>query len=171
MNKNTKNKLIIAGLTASAVFFANLIKYEGFSSRPYLDSGCIATIGIGSTQYENGERVKMTDKPITKERAIEIVKNHVKKDEQAFNKSLAGVKLSQAEYDVYLDFVYNYGQATFNKSSIRKELLKGNYKQACLNLLKYHYIGKKDCIPRNSGCYGVWKRQIDRYNACIGANQ
>ena len=48
-------------------------KFEGFSSTRYICPAGKATIGIGSTFYEDGTPVKMTDKPITKERARELV--------------------------------------------------------------------------------------------------
>lgn len=164
----SKTKYIAIGLAASAAFFTSLIGYEGYKSKPYLDSAKVPTIGIGSTSYENGTKVKMTDKSITKERAVEIAKAHIAKDEAAFRKSLQGVKLTQTEYDVYLDFVYNYGQASWNGSSMLRNLKAGQYKQACASLLKYKYVAKRDCSIRSNGCYGVWTRQQDRYSKCIG---
>ena len=162
-----KTKYIVIGLAASAAFFTSLIGYEGYKSKPYLDSAKVATIGIGSTSYENGTKVKMTDKPISKERAVQIAKAHIAKDEVAFRKSLQGVKLTQTEYDVYLDFVYNYGQANWNGSSMVHNLKAGQYKQACSSLLKYKYVAKRDCSIRSNGCYGVWTRQVERYKNCM----
>ncbi len=166
---SNKTKIIVTTLSASALFFGSLISYEGYKSKPYLDSAKVATIGIGSTSYENGTKVKMTDKPISKERAVQIAKAHIAKDEVAFRKSLQGVKLTQTEYDVYLDFVYNYGQENWNSSSMLRNLKAGQYKQACTSLLKYKYVAKRDCSIRSNGCYGVWTRQQDRYNKCMGA--
>lgn len=165
---SNKTKISVALLAASAAFFTSLIGYEGYKSKPYLDSAKVATIGIGSTSYENGTKVKMTDKPINKERAVQIAKAHIAKDEVAFRKSLQGVKLTQTEYDVYLDFVYNYGQANWNGSSMLRNLKSGHYKQACASLLKYKYVAKRDCSIRSNGCYGVWTRQQDRYSKCMG---
>ncbi|WP_312970667.1 lysozyme [Acinetobacter gerneri] len=165
----SKTKYWVSGLTASAVFFMSLIGYEGYSSKPYLDSAKVPTIGIGSTTYENGTKVKMTDKPITKERAIEISKAHVAKDEIAFRKSLQGVKLSQVEYEQYLDFTYNFGQSNWNSSSMLRNLKAGQHVQACKSLLKWKYVSKRDCSIRSNGCYGVWTRQQNRYEKCMGA--
>ncbi|MDX7880438.1 lysozyme [Acinetobacter nosocomialis] len=164
-----QTKIAVTLLAASAAFFTSLIGHEGYSSKPYLDSGNVPTIGIGSTKYENGTSVKMTDKPITKERAIQISKAHISKDEVAFRKSLPGVKLTQTEYDVYLDFVYNFGQSNWNQSSMRRLLIQGQARQACDALLKWKYVAKRDCSIRSNGCYGVWLRQIDRHTKCIGA--
>lgn len=165
----SKIKLPVKTLAASAAFFVALIGYEGYSSKPYLDSGKVATIGIGSTTYENGTTVKMTDKPISKERAIQISKNHVSKDEVVFRKSLDGVKLHQAEYDVYLDFTYNFGQRNWQSSSMLRNLKQGKYKQACDSLLKWKYVAKRDCSVRSNNCYGVWVRQVERHEKCMGA--
>ena len=165
----SKTKYIATALTASAVFFVSLIGYEGYESKPYLDSAKVATIGIGSTTYENGTKVKMTDKPISKERAIQISKAHISKDEVAFKKSLENVKLHQTEYDVYLDFTYNFGQSNWKTSSMLRNLKAGQYKQACDSLLKWKYVAKRDCSIRSNGCYGVWTRQVERHAKCIGA--
>ena len=164
-------KLIVSALTVSTAFFAALINFEGFQAKPYKDSVGIPTIGVGTTQYPNGQKVKITDKPISKATAIEYAKSHISKDEQRFKASLPNVKLSQTEYDVYLDFAYNFGLANWNKSSMKRELIKGNHISACKALLKYKYAGGKDCSTRANQCIGVWKRQQDRYNRCIGANQ
>ena len=166
-----KSKVIVAGLTASAALFAALIGFEGYKPKPYLDTGKVATIGIGSTVYEDGTKVKMTDKPITQKRAIEISKAHVAKDEVAFRKSLTGVKLSQVEYDTFLDFTYNYGQAYWNGSSMLRNLKQGKYVAACESLLKYKYVAKRDCSIRSNNCYGVWTRQKWRYDQCMSANK
>ncbi len=165
-----KTKYTIATLAASAAFFVSLIQHEGNHPKPYKDGGGVATIGIGSTTYENGTKVKMTDKPISKERAIEISKVHVSKDEALFKKSLQGVRLSQTEYDIYLDFIYQYGQSTWANSSMRKLLIVVKHKQACERLLLYKYVAKKDCSIRKNNCYGVWTRQLERHKKCIGAN-
>ncbi|HID9522158.1 TPA: lysozyme [Acinetobacter baumannii] len=167
---SNKTKYVVGSLVVSATFFMSLIEYEGYSSKPYLDSGKVATIGIGSTKYENDSTVKMTDKPITKERAIQISKAHISKDEVAFRKSLPGVKLTQTEYDVYLDFVYNFGQSNWNQSSMRRLLLQNKPRQACDALLKWKYVAKRDCSIRSNGCYGVWARQLDRHSKCISVN-
>lgn len=165
----SKTKISVSILAATAAFFVSLMGYEGYSSKPYLDSAKVPTIGIGSTTYENGTKVKMTDKPISKERAIQISKAHVAKDEVAFRKSLQGVKLSQVEYEQYLDFTYNFGQSNWNNSSMLRNLKAGQHVQACKSLLKWKYVSKRDCSIRSNGCYGVWTRQLNRYEKCMGA--
>lgn len=165
----SKTKYWVMGLAASAAFFSSLELHEGYSAKPYKDSGGVVTQGIGSTVKPNGQSIKMTDPLITRKTAQEWAKAHVAKDEVVFRKSMPGVKLSQVEYDIYLDFTYNFGQANWNQSSMLRNLKAGQYVQACKSLLKWKYVAKKDCSIRKNGCYGVWIRQQERYQKCMGA--
>lgn len=165
----SKTKYAVILLAASAAFFTGLEKYEGNVSVPYKDIGGVVTQGIGSTTKPDGTKIKITDPPITRKTALEWAKAHVSKDEVAFRKSLQGVKLSQVEYDTYLDFSYNFGQANWKQSSMLRNLKAGQYKQACDSLLKWKYVAKRDCSVRSNGCYGVWKRQVERHQKCMGA--
>lgn len=147
---------------------------EGTVLKPYYDSGKVATIGTGTTVYPNGQKVKITDTPITNKQATELLQYHMKGDAVALNQSLKGVKLSQDEYDVYADFVYQYGRTSWLRSSMLRNLKQGKYVQACNALLLYKYItkhGKKvDCSIATNKCSGVWKWQVKRNKKCLGAN-
>ncbi|WP_369326499.1 glycoside hydrolase family protein [Alcaligenes nematophilus] len=130
--------------------------------------GDVPTIGHGSTRYEDGTRVKLTDAPITRDRAVQLARNLMSEDEARFRASLPSVKLHQEEYDLYIDFVGQYGIGRWRSSSMRRHLLASNYKAACKALLLYKYSAGYDCsIPGNKICYGVWDRQLKRYNACM----
>ena len=164
-----KTKIYATLLAASAAFFVTLEKHEGFSAKPYKDSGGVITQGIGSTVKPDGTKIKMSDPAIDRKTAQEWAKAHVAKDEIAFRKSLDGVKLSQTEYNTYLDFTYNFGQANWNKSSMLKNLKAGDYVKACKSLLSWKYVAKKDCSIRSNNCHGVWTRQVERHSKCMGA--
>ncbi|EPF6484491.1 phage-related lysozyme (muraminidase) [Acinetobacter baumannii] len=167
---SNKIKYIAAVLAASAAFFVGVKNNEGFTSKPVIPvKGDRPTQGHGSTFKPDGSPVKMTDPPITRATADKWLRNDVAKREVAFKDSLKGVKLSQTEYDLYLDFSYQYGVPTFAKSSMLKHLKAGQYKAACDSLLKYKYVAKRDCSIRKNGCYGVWTRQLERHAKCIGA--
>lgn len=59
--------------------------------KPYIPTkGDVPTIGMGSTHYENGMPVKMTDQPITRERAAQLARNLAAKDEEAISRITAG---------------------------------------------------------------------------------
>lgn len=167
------NKTKLAVTMASVISLGGIYKIqsdEGTVLFPYYDSGKVATIGTGSTVYEDGTKVKITDPPITQKRATELLKNHINKDAKIFNKTLLGVPLSQDEYDLYMNFTYQFGTGAWSGSSMLKNLKQGKYKQACDSLLKWKYVAKKDCSIRKNNCYGVWTRQLERHKTCIGAN-
>lgn len=171
-----KTRVAIAALSVSAAGLLATLGAEGFRASPYVPTkGDVPTIGYGSTVYEDGTRVTLADLPVTKDRALQLVRNHKSKDEAMFKDSLPGVLLHQAEYDLYLDFTYQFGIGNWRVSSMRTHLLAGNYPQACHALLAYRFQGKgqnrRDCSkPENwgpKGCKGVWTRQQKRFNDCM----
>lgn len=168
---SNKTKYIVTMLTAISV---SGILYtqgkEGTVLVPYKDSVGVATIGTGTTVYLNGQKVKMTDPKITQKQATEYLKFHINKDAKIFNKSLLGIPLSQTEYDLYMDFTYQFGTGAWSSSSMLRNLKQGKYKQACDSLLKWKYAAKRDCSVRSNNCYGVWVRQVERHSKCMGAN-
>lgn len=181
---SNKTKYFIAGSAIAAAslggFFisgvsdqqvqATAVK-EGFTAKPVIPvKGDVPTIGHGTTVYTNGVRVKMSDPAITKKQAHEYLKAHINKDAVRFNRSLDGVKLSQGEYDLYMDFTYNFGIGNWSKSAMLTELKAGQYKQACKALLKYRFASGRNCSIRSNGCYGVWTRQVERHDKCMGEN-
>ncbi|MHA3051823.1 glycoside hydrolase family protein [Acinetobacter sp. ANC 4640] len=161
----------LAALGITGALLASIITYEGYTSKPVIPTkGDVPTIGNGTTVYPNGQRVKMTDKAITRQQAKAYLTDYVNKDAQKFATSIPNVKLSQAEYDVYLDWTYQYGIGAWNKSLIKASLVKGDYVQACKSLLKYKFVAGRDCSIRSNNCYGVYTRQVKRYDKCMGAN-
>ncbi|HCL3413493.1 TPA: glycoside hydrolase family protein [Pseudomonas aeruginosa] len=169
---NSRNRVLVAALTVSLAGFGAWMKSEDFSAKPYVPTkGDVPTIGYGSTRYENGQSVKLTDPPITRQRGEQLARRLMAKDEQQFRDSLPGVKLFQEEYDLYLDFTGQFGITNWRGSSMRRDLLAGNYRQACDDLLKWRNQAGRDCsLPKNwgpKGCKGVWTRQQERHAQCI----
>lgn len=176
-----KTKLFVIGSTIAASMGGFFIygpsepqvqataNQEGYTSKPIIPvKGDRPTIGNGTTFYPNGNAVKMTDPAITRKQAFEYLKFTMNKNAQTFNKTLLNIPISQAEYDLYLDFTYQYGISAWSSSSMLKNLKVGKYKAACDSLLKWKFVAKRDCSIRSNGCYGVWLRQVDRHTKCIG---
>ena len=155
-----------AGIQATA-------KQEGYRAKPYKDSGGVITQGNGSAIKPDGTKIKMTDKPISEKEALQYLKAHITKHRAPFNNSLKNVKISQVEYDLYADFVYQYGINAWTKSQMLTHLKKGQYVQACHSLEQWRFSRvngvKVDC-RLNSKCRGVWNRQKWRINQCMGVN-
>ncbi len=54
-----------------------ITEFEGFRSAVYDDGVGVATIGIGATFWEDGRKVDWNDKPITLERAQQLLSYHL----------------------------------------------------------------------------------------------
>ena len=175
-------RVAVASLTLSVAGFLAWTNSEGFTESPVIPTkGDVPTIGHGSTRYEDGTPVKMTDAPITRARAAVLAKALHSEEEKRFQASLPGVQLTQGEFDVYLDFTGNYGIGNWRGSSMRRNLLAtvtakeadraGLYKAACNSLLRYRYAANYDCSTLVNGkpnkrCWGVWERQLERHQKC-----
>jgi GH24 family phage-related lysozyme (muramidase) len=163
-----KTRIYVAALTLSASAFVTLLVSEGYTDTAIIPTkNDRPTNGFGSTFNADGTPVKIGEKtnPV---RALMTAQAHISKEEQKFRDSLPGVKLHQAEYDLYMDFVYQFGTGAWVKSSMRRNLLSGNYVAACNALLLYKYSGGFDCsIPGNKRCAGVWTRQQERNRKCL----
>ena len=166
----SKQRIAVAGIVLSAMAFIGLVSHEGFTENAVIPTkNDRPTVGYGSTFWEDSRPVKMGEK-VTPVRALVVAQTHISKEEVVFRKSLPGVTLSQAEYDIYMDWVYQYGTGAWNSSTMRTHLLTSNYVTACASMLKYKYSGGYDCsTPGNTRCAGVWTRQQKRYKACMEA--
>jgi len=186
----SRARVLIGSLTLSAAGFAGWLGFEGTSPvvqvadetgqiaqewlMPHIPTkGDVPTIGHGSTRYEDGTKVTLLDPPITRQRAVQLARNLMSDDERRFADSLPGVALYQEEYDLYLDFVGQYGIGNWRKSSMRRHLLAGQYVLACEALLRWRFQAGRDCsLPANwgpRGCKGVWTRQEQRVATCLAA--
>jgi len=178
-------RVLVGALALSAAGFAGWIASEGQSPvvkqggvellAPHIPTqGDVPTIGHGSTRYEDGTRVTLADKPITRQRAEQLARVLHSEEERRFKASLPGVKLYQEEYDLYIDFTGQYGIGNWRSSSMRRHLLAGEYVQACDALLAWRKAAGYDCSTvvngkPNQRCWGVWTRQLERHAQCRGA--
>lgn len=165
-----RQRIAVGLLTVSLAGFGAWKASEGFTDTAVIPTkGDVPTIGHGSTRYEDGKPVKMGD-TITPARAELLARNLMTQDERQFAASLQGVKLHQVEFDLYMDFTGQYGIGNWRSSSMRRDLIAGDYAQACTDLLKYRYAAGFDCsTPGNKRCWGVWSRQLERSAKCKAA--
>ena len=97
-----------------------IAQFEGFESKPYPDPGTGGkpyTIGYGTTVYPDGKAVTMQDPPITKEKALECLRDHVNRFiAPELNQRLPD--LQQHQFDALCSFIYNLGMGNFKASSL-----------------------------------------------------
>jgi lysozyme len=94
---------------------------EGCILHPYKDSVSVWTIGYGNTYYPNGQRVKPTDKSITKGQALELFKFIL----QSYEKSVWSITrddLTQNNFNALVSISYNIGVNGFKGSTLLKRV-------------------------------------------------
>lgn len=164
--------MLVAAMSLSAIGFIGIVTHESYTDTAIIPTkNDVPTVGFGSTKKEDGSPVKLGD-TTTPVRALVMAQAHLSREETMFRESLPGVKLTQGEYDLYVDFLYQYGISNWRSSSMRRHLLAGNYKDACDALLLWRKAGGYDCSnlidgKPNKRCWGVWERQIERHQKCL----
>ena len=92
---------------------------EGLRLKPYLDTRGIPTIAMGNTYYENGSKVTMQDKPITKieaERLGKVIADRFASEVTTLIKS----NVNQNQFNALVSIAYNIGINGFKTSSFLK---------------------------------------------------
>lgn len=98
----------------------NLIKkYEGFKSKPYLCPASVPTIGFGSTYYEDGHKVKLTDPSISEAEASSLLEALLVSYEKAVD-SYCVDTINQHQFDALVCFAYNCGTTALKNSTLLK---------------------------------------------------
>ena len=112
-------------ITTTSPAGIELIKsFEAFRSTPYLDSANIPTTGYGTIRYPDGTKVKITDKPITEEKATEYMQHDLRQFELAVD-AMTVDTITQNQFDALCSFAYNVGAAGLRGSTLLKRVNSG----------------------------------------------
>lgn len=105
----------------------------------YLDAGGIPTIGIGTTFYPDGTKVKMGDKG-TVDQVYTWFKHEVSKMEQKVE-SITRDDITQGMFDALVDFAYNLGPGALQSSTLLKVVnaTPTNYNAVTAEFIKWVY--------------------------------
>jgi lysozyme len=96
----------------------DLIKeFEGLKLSPYLCSAKVPTIGYGNTFYENGTKVKMTDPPITRQRADALLILIADRFSTQV-KDLVKKPITQNQFNALVSFAFNVGVTALGRSTL-----------------------------------------------------
>lgn len=107
----------------------NLISsFEDTRLKAYDDGVGVWTIGIGTTVYPSGNKVKQGD-TCTLDQAKSYFKQDLAKFEKTVNDSVK-VSLSQNQFDALVSLAYNIGSSAFKDSTLLKKLNKIDYQGA-----------------------------------------
>ncbi len=86
---------------------------------PGAENGLPITIGIGSTMYTDGSKIKLGD-VITQEKAEQLLAWEVGNKASVLNGN--GIKVNQNQFDSLCSFIFNIGVGAFNKSTLLKKV-------------------------------------------------
>jgi lysozyme len=100
----------------------DLIKnFEGYKSKPYLDSAGIPTIGYGNTYYPDGKKVMLNDPSINESTADVLLLDMVRKFESIVEFNVTS-RINQNQFDALVSLSYNIGSSNFRKSSLLRKI-------------------------------------------------
>lgn len=113
-------------------------RFEGLYLKPYLCPAGVPTIGYGATFYQDGKKVSLRDKPITKEQAEDLLMYHLK---QYFLKDvllLCYTLDTESKTASILDFAFNVGLGNLKSSTLRKRILAKNWEDVPNQLMRWN---------------------------------
>lgn len=121
-----------------------LIKHhEGVRNKPYRCPAGLWTVGVGHLIGDGKSLPADWNRTFTQEEIDGILKRDLNRFELGVCKMLPNVQLKQCEFDALVSFSFNLGLGTFQRSTIRQALLRGDKKTAMESLVKYCKAGGK----------------------------
>lgn len=114
--------------------------FEGFRADPYLDAVGVPTIGYGSTYYPDGQRVRLTDPPISEPEARRLMQATLAEFEDGISAALR-VGVTQSQFDALVCWAFNIGVSAAQNSTLMKKLNSGDYSGAADQFLRWNKAG------------------------------
>jgi lysozyme len=113
----------------------DLIKqFEGLKLEAYLCSAGVPTIGIGTTVYPNGVKVKIGETCSSAE-AEAFFRHDLMKFSEELAPLLSGLPIVPNQHCALLSLCYNIGITNFKKSTLLKRLKQGDLEGAANQFL------------------------------------
>jgi len=129
-------------MKASQDLYDLIKEAEGLRLKAYNCSAGVLTIGFGTTNATGLIDIK-PDTTITKAQAEILLSKYVAQMENLVNGAVK-VPLKQSQFDALVHFAYNLDPAAFKKSTLIKQLNKGNYDAVPSELMKWVMITDKN---------------------------
>ena len=127
--------------------------HEGLRQRPYRCPALLHTIGVGHVLYPEQAKLPLDqrmgfllkpedDRVFSMYEVDAILQKDLLRFEQGVVK-LCSVPLTQGMFDGLVSFSFNCGLGTFQRSTLRQKLLRGDKAGAAEEFLKYCMAGGK----------------------------
>ena len=117
--------------------------FEGIRLRPYLCPAGIPTIGYGSTRYEDGRKVKLSDPPIDLGRAEKLLVLEIASCVHGALRYCPGLGAYPGRLAAIADFCYNLGVGRLQQSTLRRRINQEDWEAAKKELMRWVRGGGK----------------------------
>ena len=117
--------------------------HEGVRSKPYRCPAGLWTVGVGHLIGDGKSLPESWNRTFTQEEIDGLLKRDLNRFERGILKMLPNVRLRQCEFDCLVSFAFNLGLGTFQRSTLRQALLRGDKEAAMESLMKYCRAGGK----------------------------
>lgn len=159
-----RNKTI-AKISAATVGAAMLIAIpfiktkEGNSLEAYEDVAGIWTICGGIAGVEPGTKM-------TAPECEELTRSTISRFMVVVAKMIK-VEVPAEVLAAHTSLSYNIGIGAYSRSSALRLTNEGKIEEGCNAILKWKFVGEKDCSIKSNGCLGVWIRRVDEKLLCL----
>lgn len=143
----------------SAAGLIMLAMHEGYSPKPYKDTGGVVTNGFGNATLSPNRTVTVVE-------ALTDLQTNTQKTGEGISKCITA-ELTQGQYDAYVSFAYNVGVDRFCKSTMAKLANQGDKVGSCNQLDRWMFVAGKDCRIASSNCRGIAKRRAEEKALCL----
>jgi lysozyme len=117
------------------------LNFEGLYLRPYLCPAGIPTIGAGATFYEDGTRVTLKDHPITRERALQLLRWHITQRFLPATMRLCPGANTPGRLAALVDFAFNLGEGNLRASTLRRKVNAGAWEEVPAQFMRWTRAG------------------------------
>lgn len=120
------------------------VRFEGVYLRPYLCPAGVPTIGVGATFYEDGTPVTLRDPPITRERAMALLRWHIANIFLPKTVALCPGADTPERLAALVDFAYNLGVGRLQTSTLRRKVNAKDWEAASQQLMLWTKAGGRE---------------------------
>ena len=121
-----------------------LIKhFEGIHKKPYICPAGYWTVGVGHLISRNAKLPSSWNRTFSSGEIDDLLRADLQRFELGVLRLLRPMQPTQSVFDSVVSFSFNLGLGTFQRSSVRSALIRGDKKRAGKVLLKYCRAGGK----------------------------
>ena len=112
-------------------------RFEGLYLTPYLCPAGVATVGFGATYYRDGRRVTLSDRPITKAEAEDLLTWMIETRYLPAVLRLCPGIICPMRLAALIDFTFNLGAGNLQASNLRRRVNAGDWQAVPAELIKW----------------------------------